>query len=229
MPIHMITAENVREPLPSLLETILKRHIAHRLVDDFLVLTPDEISAVDLERALLQDPRLGGVLTGASVLSLPAWVATVVRELEPKVLAAPAWVHEALFLGLAGETPPAHSSWGERVSLLSLFQLVAAFRGELKSLDALQSFVSDLDPALAVDCWRLAQSYAERINTFSFCKDFAWMAERVLTGIEKGEIRALKRIRAVYWLGFLTPPPLLQALMERIHIFFPKIEQVLHI
>src|SRR5262245_31829845 len=142
MPIHIITAENIREPLPGLLETILERHIAHRLVDDFLVLTPDEVSTVDLERALLQDPRLDGVLTGASVLSLPAWVSAVVRELEPKVLAAPAWVHEALFLSLAGEAKPpgavplAQSSWGERVSLLSLFQLVAAFRGELKSVDA---------------------------------------------------------------------------------------------
>src|SRR4030095_6695525 len=192
MSLSLITAENLRDPLRGILDTLVERHIAHRLVDDFLILTPDEVSASDVESALLSDPRLGGVLTGESVLPLPAWISSLVREMEPRVLSAPAWALQALFASLAKKSSAL--ALGERISVSSLSPFVRSFREELRGLDSLRAFVQDLDPDFADEAVRLAREYADRIDALPSCKDFAWRASRVLEGVEKGGIPTLKKI-----------------------------------
>ena len=101
MSLNVLSAENIRALLNPILDSIIKKHIHHRLSDNFLILTPDTISAKDFSQLLLQDTRLGGVLTGESVLSVSQWISRLCQKIEPQHQLAPSWVLKALLKPLA--------------------------------------------------------------------------------------------------------------------------------
>ncbi len=225
MSLNILTAENIRDPLSPLLETIIQKHIAHRLVDDFLILTPDAACARDLIQHFLQDPRLGGVLTGRSILPVKEWISSQISEIEPQSRLAPEWLHEILF---QNSLPPSFKELtSKNFSLSSLYTLIKSFRDELKSAEDLKSFVSVFDPHLALDCARLFKLYEEKIERSSHAKDERWQVSRLLQGIQKKEISSFHPLKNIYALGFTFASPLLQALTEKIHEHTPHIEQIL--
>jgi hypothetical protein len=211
-------------------DSVIERHVSHRLQDDFLILSPDETSNRDLVQHFLNDPRLEGVLTGSSLVSVSQWVSQAAREIEPRRMAAPEWVHEALFRPRAEkifQNASPGSALNQRLSIASLYQLITAFREERLGAAELRSFVAAFDPELAESCAELFHDYGQTLKSHPHTWDFTAEADRVLQGIERGEIAALKRLRTLYWLGFTHPSPLLKALIGAIEKYLPSLEQIL--
>ncbi len=100
---HFISSKSLRPLLESILNSIVELHIGHRLVDDFLILTPDETSARDLRQLLLHHPQLEGVLTGQSILPLRKWIEKSSQEIDYKAKIAPSYIQEALLKSILNQ------------------------------------------------------------------------------------------------------------------------------
>lgn len=69
MPLYLHYIDSITPHLEEILAPLVAKHIDFKLKDSFRLLTPDLTAAQDIEAQLLQDPRLGQVLIGKSVLS----------------------------------------------------------------------------------------------------------------------------------------------------------------
>lgn len=224
MPLHFISAENIRKPLRGILDSVIAEHISHRLADDFLILCPDEACAQDVRELFLHDPRLHGVLTGESILSLEAWIRKTCESAVPGARRGPEHVLEALFRSIL------HRSEGfseSNFSVESLYLLISSFRSEMLPARALQNFLEGFDPELAQHCVQWFQEYQARIDESPWLKDFAWQCQEALRQLASGEPPALRGIRRIYYLGFHDFPPLLKMLAQSLAKRHPNISQLL--
>ncbi|GEM_PF-1774469 len=224
MSLHFISAENTRKPLQGILDSIIQLHIAHRLKDDFLILTPDETSARDLIDHFLADPRLGGVLTGDSILPFKRYIEGLCQELNPTHRVAPFYVQQALFKYLI--RPQTQPSFPELISPESLYLLIRSFREEFLSANHLRNFVENFDPQLASPCGELFLKYAEHIDENAFLKDFVWQANFILKEMARKDLLGEQGIRRIYYLGFAHLNPLLKSWMQTIEKYQPEITQL---
>ncbi|MFO1520055.1 MAG: PD-(D/E)XK nuclease family protein [bacterium] len=225
----ILTAENLRTPLGPLLDSVIEKHIAHRLADDFLILTPDENSAHDLIRHFLKDPRLGGVLTGSSILSVKNWLKRIVERQNPSASLAPEWLREKFFLHLAEKHLGEKASAGaneERFSLGSLYPLIQSFRHERMGPEAVRAFVAGFDPPLADACFSLAKDYFKSLNENPILHDDTWLENEALRLLEKNQTE-FARLKTLYWLGFSHTTPLLKTLLGTLENLYPHLEQIL--
>ncbi len=224
MSLHFISAENIRKPLKGILDSLIELHIAHRLTDDFLILAPDENSAQDIRDFLLDDPRLGSVLTGQSVLTLKRWIEKCSDDLYPNTRTAPPYVHEALLKSVTTSSlPPSYS----HLSFESLSLLLQSFRNEFLSSSSLLHFLEGFDPDLARQCVICFEKYADQIDQNLYLKDFVWQANSVLEKLGQKKIRSLENVSRIYYLGFIDFPPLLKKHLQAIDKFHSQIEQLI--
>ncbi len=221
--LHFISAENVRKPLKGILDSLIELHIAHRLTDDFLILTPDENSAQDIRDFLLEDPRLGTILTGQSILTIDRWIKKCSDELHPNTRTAPSYIHEALLKNILTTTLPASYS---NLSFESFFLLLQSFRKELLKPSSLFQFLEAFDPELAKQCGICFEKYNDEIDENLYLKDFVWQINSVLESLSKRKVTHLKNIRRIYYLGFIDFPPLLKKTLQAIEQCYPEIEQL---
>lgn len=222
MSLHFLSAENIRKPLSGIIDSIIEQHIAHRLTDDFLILTPDEICAQDLRDFFLEDPRLHGILSGESILSLDRWVQKTCALLFPETRVAPPHILEALFRSLLFQDSSFNSS---NLSVESLYLLICSFREELLHASSLQRFLEGFDPELAQNCVHWFSEYQRKIDENPYLKDFTWQCREILKNLKNRNI--LSKIQKVYYLGFLDFPPLLKTFSQSLEKQRPEISQVL--
>ncbi len=215
-PIEILTCDDLRKPVRALLDAIITQHIGHHLTDDFLILTPDMTSAQDLSLELLEDPRLGGVLTGSSLLSFPQWIQHQLKQINPKARMAPRWVHEKILLSCLNPNPKSdllknlsHEAIGK-----NLLRLFTAFRNEAKSPAHLGAFLNDLSPDFAEDCNALLQRYQKKIETHPLLMDPAEACHQTIRAISSSHSGTLNPIRKIYWFGFLELTPWILKTMQ---------------
>lgn len=221
MSIHFLSAENIRKPLRGILDSIIEQHIAHRLVDDFLILTPDETCAQDLRSLLLKDSRLHGVLSGESILSLETWIAKTCDALFPRTRLAPAAILEALFRHILHQDADFQSS---RFSVESLYLLISSFREAFLNASALRNFLESFDPELARNCVHWFSEYQKKIDETDYLKDFHWQAQQAFKSF--GSQNSLAGVGRIYYLGFLNFPPLLKLFCQHLEKSRPEISQL---
>lgn len=222
MSLHFLSAENIRKPLSGIIDSIIEQHIAHRLVDDFLILTPDEISAQDLRELFLQDPRLHGVLSGESIVPLETWIRKSCTLLFPDTRLAPPHILSALFRSILFQDS---SFTYSNLSVESLYLLISSFREELLPASSLQHFLEGFDPELAQNCVYWFSEYQKKIDENPFLKDFTWQCRQILKNLKS--VNILPDIQRIYYLGFLDFPPLLKLFSQSLEKQRPEISQVL--
>jgi len=218
-----ISSKNLRPLLKSIIESIVELHIGHRLVDNFLVLTPNETSAEDIRQLFLQNPQLGGVLTGKSILSLSKWVAQSSQEIDYKAKIAPSYIQETLLKSLIHQDLTTHYS---ELSYKSILLLIQSFREEFLNATSLKNFLEGFDPLLAQYCHDWFKNYEQAIDQHTHLKDFTWQAELCFREIYQKKLKALRPIRRIYYLGFLDFPPLLKKISQSLEKYYPEISQV---
>ncbi len=218
-----ISSKNLRPLLKSIIESIVELHIGHRLIDSFLVLTPNETSAEDLRQLFLQNPQLGGVLTGKSITSLGKWIAQSSQEIDYKAKKAPSYIQETLLKSIVH--PDLTANYSE-LSYKSILLLIQSFREEFFNAASLKNFLEGFDPVLAQYCHAWFKNYEQAIEQHAHLKDFTWQAELCFREISQKKLTALKPIRRIYYLGFLDFPPLLKKLTQSLEKYYPEISQI---
>ncbi len=221
MSIHLLLTKNLRAPLNAILNSLIEQHISHRLVDDFLILTPDSESAEDLIESFLKDERLGKVLTGSSILSFEEWIKRQAAEISPQSLISPQWIREAAFQSLTTDlafpTEELRRKFSEdQISLNSLFQLIDSFRKEHLSEKEIYLFVSQFDPLLAELCSKLYTQYDYLIKNHPLIGDQSNLTQIVLNAISKNKLESLNSLKTIYWIGFNSLAPIQKEFIQQI-------------
>lgn len=224
MSLHFISAENIRKPLQGILDSLVDLHISHRLVDDFLILCPDNICSEDLQNQLLQNPKLGSVLTGQSILSLKRYIEKYCDELWPQSRKAPSHILESLLKSILAKNLSAPYS---KLSSESLIQLLICFREEFFPSSALLQFLESFDPELARECLACFNEYQTQMDQQDYLKDFPWQLQEVLKNISEQKSEKLKNIRRIYYLGFTDFSPMLKIWLQTLNKAYPNIEQII--
>ncbi len=233
MSIHLLLTKNLREPLSAILDSLIEQHISHRLVDDFLILTPDSESAEDLIEHFLQDERLGKVLTGSSILSFEEWIKRQAAEISPQSLNSPQWIRETAFQSLtttiAFPTEELQRKFSEdQISLNSLFQLIDSFRKEHLSEKEIYHFVSQFDPLLAELCSKLFGQYDHLVKKHPLIGDQSHLTQIVLNTISKNKLEFLNSLKTIYWIGFCSISPIQKEFIRQIEKN-GSLEQILYL
>lgn len=193
MPLRLVYSASLVPCRDEAVEAVLRHHVDFKLRDSFRIVVPDLESRVDMERRLLADPRLGEVLIGKSLLTWPALIQNLLRELPTsRPLPNPALQRRALRAALA----EAKLDW--KLDLDS----------ERRLIRELQQILRQHGPGPAFNPGaRLAQAWqkglAERFGVWSAEQ----AAERVWAGLPSREWREFAGAREIYFLGFRSPEP----------------------
>lgn len=221
--LHFISAENIFKPLQGILDSLVDLHISHRLIDDFLILCPDNTCSEDIQTQLLQNPKLSNILTGESVLSLKRYIEKSCDELWPQTRKAAPYILQGLLKSvLAQHLHPQYA----KLSQENLILLLDSFRNELLPPSSLLHLLESFDPELARECVKCFQEYQNQIDKHAYLKDFSWQSQEVLKCISEKKLNRLNNIRRIYYLGFIDFSPLLKKCLQAIHKAFPEIEQI---
>ncbi len=193
MPLRLVYSASLVPCRDEAVEAVLRQHVDFKLKDSFRIVVPDLESRLDLERRLLADPRLGEVLIGKSLLTWPALIQNLLRELPAlRPAPSPALQRRALRQAMA-ETK---LDW--TLDLDSQRRLIRELSQILRQHGPGPAF----NPGA-----RLAQAWqktlAERFR--------AWSAEeaagRLWSALPSQDWRELSEVREVFFLGFKAPEP----------------------
>ncbi len=225
MPLHLYETLSPAPHLSHWLGEIAERHIGLHLSDSFLVLTPDDASRRDLEKALLKYPKLEGILLGKSVSTLTALLPEILfYHPHPLPIASPFQQRRALRMALSASGLPLPSGpKAERRILWELSRLEnlrrldggAPLGGKWRQVharweEALEKRFRLLSPGAA---WALAQDF-----------------------IARGGYSPVERLQDLYLLGFLIPDAallgFLRSVLEhhpriRVHLSLPPAEKLM--
>ncbi len=190
--------------LPQLLDLWVQRHFNFNLHDNFRIITPDSISALDLENALLDFPALEGVLIGKSIVSLQQFYQEMFFDYpQPRALASSFTEKKALQL--------AYKTLHPRESLD--FKSQSIYLDRLKRWHNLKNYGSPV-PALSKELKELLR----RTENILFTDWKLWnegaCQNTIHAWIRQGQARPLKKVYFFYFVGFGVPPPALPALLS---------------
>ena len=189
MPLHLYQTFSTAIHLRDILAPLVDRHIDFRLQDRFLILTPDDESRRDVESALLEFPRLSGILIGSSVQTLPGFF-------------------QRLHLHHPDPLPPA-SPWLQRRALseaadelkIQIARDSAALRSQIRELSRLQNQFALQDGFFPGKWRRLAAAWEQRLAG----RYQAWNRRQAALAAWDVLQRAPREIQAlqdIYFIGF---------------------------
>ncbi len=194
--------------LPQLLDLWVRQHFNFNLRDDFRIITPNSLSALDLEASLLDFPALEGVLIGKSVVSLQQFYQELILDYpQPRPLASSATEKKALQIAYKSLYPL------EKLD----FSSQSIYLERLRRWQALKNYGSPV-PALSKESQELFRRMEDLLLSDWKLWNNQASQNAVNSWIRQGRAHPLKKIRFFYFMGFGVPPaslpPLLSALLE---------------
>lgn len=212
MPLSLAFAQNPAARFEEIRDGIVAKHFSFKLKDDFLILAPHEEARQDVERALLDHPRLEGVLIGRSVLTPSSWLQNILFfHPAPLPLATPLRMRRALMSALQALGLPWRPDAAAQRSLV--YEL-----GRLEHISRLtgQAVKPDLTRRL------LARWQTELVDTYRcWTRGQAWQEALALLRAEA--LPSLRTLEDVYFLGFSCPDPEWTAILDFFHSAYPRI------
>lgn len=219
MGLHLHYIDSVAPYLSEIIENLVLKHFDFKLKDTFRIITPNNLTALEIEDRLLQEEAAEKILIGKSIQGFSSFWQSLLRELpQPRILANVPLERKALHLTLKEKGHPL-ALQGNRLN--------QALR-ELKRHYLLKRIQNPKNPKPTIHAWwsDYQNLIGEDWKVWTLEQAFAVLSQR----IREGKINTLQPVQEIFFLGFLYPTPdlvhFVSALCEgypdiRLYAFFP--------